>query len=539
MVAAALALPPGIHLEPCVTVPQPGNPHHVVYGLQPKQLLAYRMTPLYRGSKGVRYLGYGGAAGGAKSHTARAIATAVASQWWGSTSIIFRKTEKEVKENHYQKFRTELPTHAIKDGRKVKFYEWNGSDRAFTFPHMGGSRILLGHLRRDDDVFKYQGNEYDCIIFEESTHYTWFMISWLLGNRLRATVPHSKPFAVFPSNPGNIGHQWYTRLFIRKDYREHEDPAQHAFVQSKLADNAILQARDPDYEKKLNRLPEPYRSWQRDGDFEAGAGSALPQLRRAIHLVKPFGIPDYWQRFGAFDWGYSHPWSFGEYAVSEDGDVYCLQTIRGRLQLPWDIAQRIGELCPQAKQFRYIAAGRDVFEVRKARGEGNTKDDNAPTLNEHFQDAGFRNLIKANTARMFGLENLRIYLAWDNTGPLVDGMPTPGDPALRFFDNASNRLAVDQLEAMVPDPDNPEDVLKVDADEMGDGGDDDYDQIRYACSSRPRKAPSVEEKKPIRAFDPAILKLEMDRGRKPDDTREKLPARRRQAPLHPEMGEYA
>lgn len=528
-------LPPGITLEPCVTVAG-----QMIYGLQPKQAEAYRLTPLWQGSKGVRYLGYGGAAGGAKSHFARAIALAVACQWKGSTSIIFRQTEREVMENHYQKFRTELPDYARdKHGRKVRFYNWNGKDLAFTFPYLGGSRILLGHLRRDDDVFKYQGNEYDVIIFEEATHYSQFMVSWLTGNRLRATVPTAKPFAVFPSNPGNIGHQWYTRLFIKRDFREGEKPEQHAFVQSKLADNAVLRARDPDYELKLNRLPEPYRSWQRDGDFEAGAGAALPQLRRERHLVKPFVVPDYWERFGAFDWGFAHPWSFGEYAVSEDGDVYCLQTIRGRRQLPWEIAQRIIELCPQAKDFRTIAAGRDVFEVRKARGEQKSKDDNAPTLNEHFIDAGLKNMVPANTARVFGLENLRIYLAWDNTGPLVDGMPTPGDPALRFFDNPGNRQTIEQLEAMVPDPDNLEDVLKVDADEFGQGGDDDYDQVRYAMSSRPRKAPSVERDKPIKAFAPEILQLEMDRGRRPQDTREKLPSRRRAAPSHPELGDYA
>jgi hypothetical protein len=34
---------------------------------------------------------------------------------------------------------------------------------------------------------------------------------------------------------------------------------------------------------------------------------------------------------------------------------------------------------------------------------------------------------------------------------------------------------------MVHDPKNAEDVLKVNADGDGRGGDDDYDQVRYGC----------------------------------------------------------
>jgi hypothetical protein len=35
-----------------------------------------------------------------------------------------------------------------------------------------------------------------------------------------------------------------------------------------------------------------------------------------------------------------------------------------------------------------------------------------------------------------------------------------------------------------------------------------------------------------------ILQLEMDRGRKGDDKREKMPVKRNRAPMHPEQGEY-
>ena len=47
----------------------------------------------------------------------------------------------------------------------------------------------------------------------------------------------------------------------------------------------------------------------------------------------------------------------------------------------------------------------------------------------------------------------------------------------------------DQLETMVCDPGDPEDVLKVGANrDTGEGGDDGYDCLRYAMSSRPPPA---------------------------------------------------
>lgn len=533
MTAAAAALAP-IHLTAAVEVNG-----HVIYRLQDRQVECFYRTPLYAREEGFEHIGYGGAAGSAKSHTARAIAMAVAATWWGSTTIIFRKTEAEVLENHAQKYKLELPERL--PGEQSRFYLWNGDNRSFTFPGLYNSRILLGFLRYDDDVFKYIGNEYDVMIFEEATQQTEFQMEYLTGNRLRATVDPSIPFALYPSNPGGPGHQYFKRHFVTRDFREDEDPDKYTFIQARLIDNQVLVRRDPGYKRRLDRLPEPYRSWQRDGDFEAGAGAALPQLRRAIHLIDAFPVPDYWERFGAFDWGYDHLWVFGEYAVNEDGDVFKLRTVTGHHEMPATIAERIKTACGGSiAHLRYITSGRDLFHERRARGE-NSRGQNTPTLHEQFMevDKGFRIMREANTERVLGLQNLRAYLQWDNTGPLIDGLPSAGDPGLRFFRNLGNIECLQQLENMVPDPDNAEDVLKVDANTFGEGGDDRYDETRYAVASRPKRAVSVEQRKPIKAFAPEILKLEMDRGRKGDDKREKMPTKRNQAPLHPEMGDYA
>lgn len=446
---------------PVVVIEETGR---VLYALQPKQYQVFRLCPVAHPgvTSGPVHIGCGGAAGGGKSWLSDAILTAVALVWPGSSTIIFRGTEKEIKANHVNKMRAQIPEEV--DG--LELYRYNGEDMVMNWAN--GSRTYFGFLRHDDDVFTYQGNEYDCIIFEEATHYTEFQVTYLTGNRLRSTVPGSVPFAVYPSNPGNRGHQWFKRRFIARNYRDTERDSEHAFVQMFLKDNQELMQRDPGYARKLDQLPEPWRSWQRDGNWEAGAGAAFPDLSYQRHLVKPFEIPEYWGSFGAFDWGFNHPWSFGKYRVNEDGRMFCTQSASGHHMSDHDIAKAIKE-CIGSDPLVEIVAGHDCWSLEKAHQAVP-----APTVADLFMEYGLY-LVQADIARVNGYRQVRLRL-----------QGSPGaEPNIVWFDTPQNRRALSNLETMVTSDRNPDDVLKVDADEYGEGGDDDYDQIRYACQHRP------------------------------------------------------
>ena len=54
-------------------------------------------------------------------------------------------------------------------------------------------------------------------------------------------------------------------------------------------------------------------------------------------------------------------------------------------------------------------------------------------------------------------------------------------------DKKSRRWVVDMLSALQHDPNRPEDVLKVDADEDGVGGDDAADCLRYPVATKARE----------------------------------------------------
>lgn len=493
-----------------------------IYSLQPKQFDCLLLTPLMRfyGTKGPTNIGFGGAAGGGKSYLARVVATAAGHLWPGSKAIIFRETLDAVKENHVEKFMQEIPAH---------MYDINLSDLRVTW-RANGSSIRFGHLQDERALKKYQGQDYDVMVFEEGTQYAPKLIRWLVGNRLRATVKGSTPFALIPTNPGGVGHYEFKRLFVDRRFHEEkeEDPEDFAFLQSKLDDNRVLIQRDPIYIRKLDRLEEPHRSWLRDGDFAAGAGASFPQLDRRVHMLKGkwFIPPPHWTCFGAFDWGYEHPFSFGYYAANEDGRVFKFMTITGRHLNDHNIAERILDslrtkgLDPD--RLLYVAAGHDCWHEIKAREE------HGITTAERFIKMGLP-LIKANISRISGVKQIREYLAWQ--GRALDGGDT--EPGFTYLDEPGNWAALEVLETRVPDPDNVEDVLKTDADAFGQGGDDHYDCDRYALMSRPSrpKSPMLEEH--VRAFEPSVLAYEADTGRKVKNQ----PLPHEAGVVHPEFGD--
>jgi len=514
-------------LRPVVRVKLEDGSWQTIYGLQPQQNLAYSLTPLDRPPDRpyVKHIGYGGSAGGGKSFLVRAVAAAVALAWPGSTGIIFRRTKGEVKANHVIKFREECPE-KLADGRRL--YTYNGQDLLATWAN--GSRTYFGFLRDMDDAQTHQGVEYDFMGFEEATHYDWGSVRWLVGNRLRATVDMARPFAIYPSNPGSKGHHWYKRLFIERRYNPdmEEYPEDYAFVQAKLEHNFILLQRDPTYIRMLNTLPEPYLSWMRDGDWDAGEGLALTMLDRRRHLVPMFQVPEHWRLFGAFDWGFAHPYSFGWYAVNEDGRIFKCDTITGRHQVPDEFCEkitlRLKERGIPVDRLQYVTAGHDCWADRKALGE------NVPQTQEVMRSWGFR-MVQANISRIAGLNNLRKWLQWEGTGP----GGKDGEPGFTFMRTDGNEACFDQLENLPTDPDSPEDALKQNADLFGTGGDDMYDETRYGMASRPAPSPDQFIKTTTSPWSPEALAYEADQKARSHAPRSTVD-RRDQKPEHPEFG---
>ena len=115
-----------------------------------------------------------------------------------------------------------------------------------------------------------------------------------------------------------------------------------------------------------------------------------------------------------------------------------------------------------------IAAGHDCW----------SKDRNGATTADAYEALGLA-FERANVDRVAGAsEILRRLGDLDNAPPIR--------PSL-FISDRCARL-IECLPSLEHDPHRPEDVLKADADEDGEGGDDSYDGVRYAimnASTRP------------------------------------------------------
>lgn len=424
-------------------------------------------------------IGYGGAAGGGKTDTLL------------QTGIIGAIKYPKLNIGY---FRREFPQlegvgGAIQRSHEMlgHFAKYNEQKHRWTFPN--GSILQFCHCKDPNDVYNYQSQQFDILLVDEVTQFTREMVKYLL-TRNRATVDFStfKPFALFGTNPGNVGHGYFKSEFV--DIGEPEvvhdflnelgETERHLFIPSKLHDNAILVKRDPGYEKRVGNT-QLNKKILLEGSWDVFAGQAFAELTREVHLIKPFDIPPHWRIFCAYDHGFNHPFSFGTFAVDEDGNVYLTKRISGRLMRPDEIARVVDHVAAGIHRYPPVFAGHDCWSTQR---------DGGPTIAEQFLNTTPKVVLqKANIDRVQGATQVRQFLAWKNTMLNAEGKEVDGKPRFYIFEDADGIAVYNCLTEMIFDPNRPEDVLKRDADENGKGGDDDYDMVRYGLMSRPRPLP--------------------------------------------------
>ena len=202
-----------------------------------------------------RFIGYGGARGGGKSWALRTKFILLALEYSGLKLLLLRKTLPELRENHL------LPMLSQLNG----IARYKRDERAFIFPN--GSRIRLGYCDTENDIYQYQGQEYDVIGVEECTHFTFSQIQFLTTCN-RTTREDFKPRMYFTGNPGGVGHNWFKRLFVKGRYEENEDPDDYVFIPATIDDNTVLMKSNPEYVKVLDSLPEKLRQAHRFGNWD-------------------------------------------------------------------------------------------------------------------------------------------------------------------------------------------------------------------------------------------------------------------------------
>ncbi len=427
---------------------------------------------------------YGGSRGGGKSHGLRLIMLKRRFQYPNSIGYLFRKTFPELEANHIAPLFAQFPD-------LQQFY--NQGRKTLRLPN--ASELRFAYAENEKDLRKFQGREIHDLAIEEAGDWSEESFEYLHASN-RSSLTHITPRAFLTANPGGIGHKWLKRRFVERKFRPGERPEDHHFIPARIADNPALTEADPFYQRRLESIKnETLKKAWIEGDWDVQAGQFFEELDRKIHLVKPFEIPDRWQRFGAYDYGFGHPAFAGWFAVDEDGVVYLYRVQASSRTKVDEFAERMN-VHPDTKLISTWWAGHDCW-ARKPYAFGHEL--NQPTIAEAFTKHKIF-LRPANVDRIQGWNQLRQYLS-PFTGPL--GQITSN---FKIFDTADCNLVFDSIARCTHDPDRIEDVLKVDA-ENGDveTGDDGADMCRYGLMSRPIKT------KPEPKYDPMRYRKKLNR----------------------------
>lgn len=391
-------------------------------------------------------IGFGGARGGAKTHATFAqIALDDCQRRDGLKVLFLRKVAKSARE-------------AIQDlRRKVLFacpHTYHKQSSTIEFPN--GSQIILGHFNHEKDIDQYLGLEYDLIVIEEATQLTESKRADIL-TCLRTSRTDWRPRDYNTTNPGGVGHQWFKRVFV-EPYRRGDEVGTR-FIPSTVYDNKMV---DGDYRGRLENLTGWKRKAWLDGDWDVAAGQFFSNFNYKL-VVRDFPNPLPGQlAWASLDYGFTHPtisYLFYEF----DGKIRVVDEFRAMKQLvktnSVEIVQMINRRGLMLHDLQMFCAGKDVFSQRGA-ADGRT-------IADQYEDEGI-SLTPANDDRVSGAGRLLELL-----GDAEKGI----EPMIEIHPRCS--YLIQCIPQMQHNPSKPEDVLKVNANESGEGGDDEYDGVRY------------------------------------------------------------
>ena len=425
--------------------------------LQSRQLAASAAARLCDQADGPTAVGYGGARGGGKSHWLLAqMGVDDCQRVPGLKCLLLRKVGKANLE-HFEDLRRKLFTNLG--------HEFSAFRGILTFRN--GSRIIAGHFQNEKDIDAYLGLEYDVIGIEEATTLTARKYQDIT-TCFRTSKPNWRPRIYSTTNPGGVGHGWYRKRFIEPWQRHAETETR--FVAARVTDNRW---NNPEYMRVLEGLT----GWQRrawlDGDWDIAAGQFFTTLRREVHIVSDFDETRAREWFCALDYGFTHYTVVLLGCTDGDGNLFVVDEHAERLWLPQRHAPAIAAMLARHSisgrrleigDLKRFVAGADVF----------SRQSDGSTVASQYGKLGIT-LRPANMERVSGWAEILHRF----------GDPANGVKPRLFIHERCARL-VECLPALQHDPNRPEDVLKVDCDEDGAGGDDAADTLRYLVATKSR-----------------------------------------------------
>jgi hypothetical protein len=413
---------------------------------------------------------YGGAAGGGKSYAMLVDPLRYAHRA-AHRALIIRRSMPELREL-IDKSRELYP-------KAFPGCKYREVEKLWNFP--SGAKIEFGFLERDADVYRYQGQAYSWIGFDEITHLpTEF--SWnYLASRLRTTDSEIVPYMRCTANPGGVGAHWVKNRYILPSEPDTsfvgKDGLTRKFIPARLEDNPFL-AMDGRYEKMLKALPPTQRKQLLEGNWDVNEGAAFTEFSLENHVIPPFQIPIYWDRVKGIDYGYASESACIWAAIDpSDGTLIVYRELYRKGLTGQDLGTIITEM-----EVEDPFSVQGVLDTAAWSRTGTT----GPTVGETLVRQGHK-LRRADKNRIQGKIQIHEYLR----------LQPSGRPRLQIFSSCPSLIR--ELQSIPLDKSNPEDVNTHAPDHA-------YDALRYLIMSRPRVNDPLAQMRHLRmeqAYTPA------------------------------------
>jgi hypothetical protein len=330
------------------------------------------------------------------------------------------------------------------------------------FPN--GSYILIGHFRTEKEAMNYAGIEYDGITNEEATQLRG-RVHQALRQSARTSKIGWRPRLYNTTNPLGVGHKEYKQRFIdhERTYADVPDRTRK-FIFATVDDNRAVNA---DYRGTLESLTGVERRAYLEGDWDVSAGAYFDQWRYDVHVVKAFTPPRQWRTWASMDYGFNHWNVIYLHAKSDDGVIYTFAELAHRKHYPEQIVPELRAVLAEygltLGLLDKFYAGSDVFSKTGAAKQ---------SVAEQYKALGV-SITAAQMgpgSRVAGAHHIARLLGQPDADP-------PSPPRWLVTENC--KRLIETMPYLEADPNNPEDVLKVDTDDQGNGGDDPYDAVKY------------------------------------------------------------
>lgn len=455
--------------------------------LQPKQADLWR---LWNDSEVTR-IGFGGARGGAKSGGGRRCMLLRRLRYPRTTGLILRRTYPDLDRSHILKLFEEYP--ALRSW-------YNEQKKCLTCPN--GSRLFFGSAEHAVDLAAFYSQEYADIMPDEAQEFSQGELESLSATNRCTSNGDIQPKMIFTFMPGVSetgipprGLPYLKRVFADNDQRGVELNQKWAFIQAFSWDNIEWARKElehdgvdenefyswdndtrryyfvtrTEYGKVLQSLTnQSLRDAWLYGKWDVFQGQYFPNFRRERHVISPAEakerIKPWHKRWASGDWGYDHPHDIQWHAEDEWGRVITYREMWGREKGETELGKEITERSAGEK-IKAFPFSWDAGKLSKRSSKQFPK-----SSSQMINDALGKNVAQTFPADSSPGSRISGWRLLSNLLDADGGPPGQETAMWQMVEGECDKL-IECLPSLVRDPDNTEDVLKVDFSENQIGDD--------------------------------------------------------------------